>query len=122
MPPAASACAFPAKRSLPRLVKTLGSPLTATSANPQENLRRERPKQQKYFAGQIDIFLDGGELTSKNRLSVVEIVGESLRIIRAGDITKTQLEEILGPGGLSHETKLVHRSNRCQRSGHLLRL
>lgn len=81
------------------LVKALGSPLTATSANPSgKPPARTAEAAKKYFAGQIDIFLDGGALTSRTGSTVVEIVGESLRIIRAGDITKTQLEEILGPG------------------------
>ena len=81
------------------LVKALGHPLTATSANPSGKAPARTVKEaKKYFAGRIDIFIDGGELTSRTGSTVIEIVGESLRIIRVGDISKSQLEAALGPG------------------------
>ena len=55
-----------------RLVRALGHPLTATSANPS-GLTPARTVQQakNYFAGEIEVFIDGGELTSKSRSTLL---------------------------------------------------
>jgi L-threonylcarbamoyladenylate synthase len=79
------------------LVQGLGLPLTATSANPSGRPAARTVKEAKeYFSGQIDIFLDGGTLTSKTGSTVVEIAGDRIRIIREGDIARSKLEEVLG--------------------------
>ena len=63
------------------LVQSLGRPLTATSANPSgQPAARRIEEARNYFSGAIDIFIDGGELTSKTGSTVVEVVGERLRI------------------------------------------
>lgn len=79
------------------LVEGLGRPLTATSANPSGRPAAHTVQQAKnYFAERIDIFVDGGKLTSQTGSTVVEPVGDSIRIIRAGDIARSELEEVLG--------------------------
>ena len=79
------------------LVEALGRPLTATSANPSGRLPARTAQQAKaYFAAEIEIFVDGGELTSQTGSTVVEPVGDSIRIIRAGDIARSDLEAALG--------------------------
>jgi L-threonylcarbamoyladenylate synthase len=81
------------------LVTALGCPLTATSANPSGQLpARTVEEAQKYFAGQIDIFIDGGKLMSKTGSTVVEINGDTIKIIRAGEIDKTELQRVVGKG------------------------
>jgi L-threonylcarbamoyladenylate synthase len=85
-----------------KLLEAVARPLTATSANPAgQPPARTVEEARQYFAGRIDIFVDGGKLTSRIGSTVVEIVGESLRIIRAGDISKAQLEAALGPGRIA---------------------
>ena len=79
------------------LIKALGRPLTATSANPSGRPpARTAQEAKEYFSGQVDIFIDGGKLTSQSGSTVVEPVGDSLRIIRAGDVARSQLENVLG--------------------------
>ena len=79
------------------LISALGRPITATSANPTgEPPARTVQEAKRYFAGQIDVFINGGELTSKAGSTVVDIAGDAVRIIRAGDIDRSQLEEVLG--------------------------
>jgi len=81
------------------LVRALGRPLTATSANPSGQAPARTVEEAKnYFAGQIAIFIDGGELTSRTASSVVEIIGDQLKIIRAGEVSREQLETALGAG------------------------
>jgi L-threonylcarbamoyladenylate synthase len=79
------------------LVQALGHPLTATSANPTGRpAARTVQEVRKYFSGQIDVFIDGGPLHSKAGSTVVEIVGDLIKIIREGDITGSQIKEALG--------------------------
>lgn len=79
------------------LVKALGRPVTATSANPSgQPPARTAHQARNYFSGEIEIFIDGGELASKTGSTVVEPVGDSLTIIREGDIARCALENVLG--------------------------
>ena len=79
------------------LVKELGRPLTATSANlsgmpPAHTVEEAK----KYFAAKIEIFLDGGELTSKTGSTVAAVNGNKIKIIRAGEIARSELERVVG--------------------------
>ena len=75
-----------------KLVQALGRPLTATSANPSgKEPARTIEAAKSYFAGKVKVFLDGGTLTSKTGSTVVEVNGESIRIIREGEIDASQL-------------------------------
>lgn len=79
------------------LIRGLGHPLTATSANPSgRSPARTAQEAKEYFSGQIDIFVDGGTLTSKTGSTVVEVIGERIKIIREGDIVRSKLEEVVG--------------------------
>jgi L-threonylcarbamoyladenylate synthase len=79
------------------LVRTLGRPLTATSANPSgQPAARTVEEARKYFSGAIDIFIDGGELTSNTGSTVVEILDDRIRIIRQGDVSRSALESCVG--------------------------
>jgi L-threonylcarbamoyladenylate synthase len=81
------------------LVRLLGRPLTATSANPSGQPGARTVAQAKsYFAGKIDIYLDGGELNSPTGSTVAAIEKDKLRIIRAGEISREVLEDAVGKG------------------------
>jgi len=80
-----------------RLVRALGHPLTATSANPSGLTPARTVRQAKhYFAGEIEVFIDAGELTSKTGSTVVEISANGVRIIREGEIGKSELQRAVG--------------------------
>lgn len=84
-----------------RLVKALGHPVTATSANPSgKEPARTLEQAQIYFAGRIKVFVNGGVLHSRTGSTVVEISGERIRIIREGDIRAADIRQIIGPPGL----------------------
>jgi len=79
------------------LVHALGHPLTATSANPSgKEPARTLQQAKNYFAGEIDVFVDAGELTSKTGSTVVEIRANGVRIIREGEIGKSELQRAVG--------------------------
>ena len=85
-----------------KLVKQLRHPLTATSANPSgREPARTLPQAESYFAGRVNIFLDGGTLASKTGSTVTEVQGDRLRIIREGDIGVGALERVVGKEHLS---------------------
>ena len=81
------------------LVRLLGRPLTATSANPSGQPGARTVVQAKnYFAGKIDIYLDGGELNSPTGSTVAAVMRDRLRIIRAGEVSREALEAVVGKG------------------------
>jgi L-threonylcarbamoyladenylate synthase len=81
------------------LVIALGRPLTATSANPSGKPgARTIAQARDYFSGKVEIFVDGGALTSPNASTVAEVINDKLRIIRAGRIANDKLEQTVGKG------------------------
>ncbi|HET9916304.1 MAG TPA: L-threonylcarbamoyladenylate synthase [Candidatus Binatia bacterium] len=81
------------------LVRLLGRPLTATSANPSGQPGAHTVTEAKnYFAEKISIYVDGGELFSPTGSTVAAIETNKLRIIRAGEISRESLEKVVGKG------------------------
>lgn len=81
------------------LVKRLGRPLTATSANPSRQPGAQTIAQAKeYFSGKIEVFVDGGALASRTGSTVAAVEGDNIVIIRAGEIGADQLQNVLGKG------------------------
>ena len=81
------------------MVRLLGHPLTATSANPSgQPGAHSVDEAKKYFAETISIYVDGGELQSPTGSTVAGIEKDKLRIIRAGEISREVLEDAVGKG------------------------
>jgi L-threonylcarbamoyladenylate synthase len=79
------------------LVNGLGRPLTATSANPSsKEPARTLQEAERYFAGRVELFVNGGTLTSKSGSTVVEVIEDRVRIIRQGEIGASELQRFLG--------------------------
>jgi L-threonylcarbamoyladenylate synthase len=79
------------------LVQALARPLTATSANPSgKEPARTIEAAKNYFVGSVKVFLDGGILTSKSGSTVIEVIGDAIKIIREGDIAASELRGVLG--------------------------
>jgi L-threonylcarbamoyladenylate synthase len=79
------------------LVNGLGRPLTATSANPSgKEPARTLQEAKNYFAHRVDLFVDGGTLTSKSGSTVVEAMEDSIKIVREGEISADELQRFLG--------------------------
>jgi L-threonylcarbamoyladenylate synthase len=77
-----------------RLARELGRPLTATSANPTgKEAARTIQQARNYFAGSVEIFLDGGSSMGKSGSTVVEIIRNELKIIREGEISAKELAQ-----------------------------
>ena len=82
------------------LVKRLGHPLTATSANPSgTDPARTIAQAQTYFANRLSIFIDAGELKGQKGSTVVECHGDRYRVIREGEISSQELDRSLADHG-----------------------
>lgn len=79
------------------LVHGLGRPLTATSANLSgKEPARTLQEAKNYFANQVDVFIEGGTLNSQSGSTVVEVMEDSIKIIREGEIYAYELRQVLG--------------------------
>lgn len=83
-----------------RLVRDLGRPLTATSANLSgKEPARTVAEAQAYFSGRLNIFIDGGRLPGKKGSTVMKIAQDRWQILREGEISLEALERVLTPAG-----------------------
>ena len=81
------------------IISMLGRPITATSANPAGQPGAQTLAQARdYFSGKIGIFIDGGELNSKTGSTVAAVTENKITIIRAGEISKDELQNVVGKG------------------------
>lgn len=79
-----------------RLSLALGSPITATSANPSGKKPPVTAKEViDYFDGSIDVLIDGGRLPGKSGSTIVDITGEKAVIIREGEIPSSEVLKAL---------------------------
>jgi L-threonylcarbamoyladenylate synthase len=79
------------------LVRRLGRPLTATSANPSGKPPAHTVEEARnYFAADIAVFVDGGTLVSKTGSTVAAFSRDQIKIIREGEIARSELEKVVG--------------------------
>jgi L-threonylcarbamoyladenylate synthase len=87
----------PAHPVLLRILETLDGGLAAPSANPYKRLSPTTADQvMAGLEGRIDAVLDGGPCTVGLESTIVDLTGDVPRILRAGPITRRQLEAVLG--------------------------
>ena len=78
------------------LVRACGGALTATSANPSHAApARDAPAVQEYFGDAIDLIVDGGEATSDQPSTVVDVRTEKPKLIREGVIRWAQIHQAI---------------------------
>ncbi|MBN2206905.1 MAG: threonylcarbamoyl-AMP synthase [Candidatus Aminicenantes bacterium] len=87
---------YPRVDWLRALVKMLGAPITATSANVSGEKELYDPRDVKRaFAGLVDLIVDGGRTPGLLATTVLDLSGDTPRIVRDGQIARTVLEEFL---------------------------
>ncbi len=78
------------------LVRRLGSPLTATSANlAGEPPARALREAWAAFGGRIAAYLDGGTLDAPLPSTVIAFHDDEIEVLRAGAITESRLRDAL---------------------------
>lgn len=79
------------------LVRELGEPLTATSANLAGEKELADPRDvEALFADRIDLLVDGGPSPGGLPSTIVDLAGEYPRILREGCIPASRIEALLG--------------------------
>jgi L-threonylcarbamoyladenylate synthase len=87
---------LPDDEAVRELVRACGGALTATSANPAGAAPARTARQvASYFPNELDLIIDGGESVSDRPSSVLDLSGETPRLIREGVITREQLKDVL---------------------------
>jgi L-threonylcarbamoyladenylate synthase len=86
---------IPGKSFALQLAKAASFPITATSANisghpPAQNAETVR----SYFGDAVDLIIDGGPAPGGLPSTIVDVTGDSMKILRAGVIRKESLESI----------------------------
>ncbi len=80
-----------------RILETLDGGLAAPSANPYKRLSPTTADQVfEGLGGRIDAVLDGGPCAVGLESTIVDLTGDTPRILRAGPITRRQLSDVLG--------------------------
>ena len=91
---------IPASSFLDSLMKRLDGPLTQTSANISGHGSFTRVRDvEKDLAGtgDIDVFVDGGDLPDSMVSSAVDFTVHQPKLIREGGVSRRKLEQIFGP-------------------------
>ncbi len=80
------------------LIRSLGSPVAAPSANPFGYISPTTPGHVKDQLGEkVDYILDGGPCRVGIESTILDLSNETPRILREGMISKEDLENIIGP-------------------------
>ncbi len=74
------------------LSSVLGSPITATSANPTGKKPAVAPEEViEYFNGRIEVLIDGGALPGRTGSTVVDVTSGRVVVVREGEIPSKDL-------------------------------
>ncbi|MEO6095722.1 MAG: L-threonylcarbamoyladenylate synthase [Fibrobacteria bacterium] len=84
------------------LIRAAGFPLAAPSANPFGRLSpTEAQHVRDQFQDGIELILDGGPCAVGVESTILSVAGETPMLLRAGGISKEELEAVVGPIGIS---------------------
>ena len=88
---------MPDSETARKLIRLAGSPLAAPSANTSGKRSAVTAEDVKEdLAGKIDFLLDGGTCPIALSSTVIDLTGETPKILREGSITKQMIDEVLG--------------------------
>ncbi|MFL6334804.1 MAG: L-threonylcarbamoyladenylate synthase [Pyrinomonadaceae bacterium] len=83
------------------IVRACGGLLTATSANPAGRpAARTAAEVADYFPDGLGLIIDGGETRTELPSTVVDVTGQTPRLIREGVVTRAEIEETLLAAGI----------------------
>ncbi|HEY6232239.1 MAG TPA: Sua5/YciO/YrdC/YwlC family protein, partial [Pyrinomonadaceae bacterium] len=78
------------------LVRACGGALTATSANVSgEPPARTAREVAQYFPNEIDLIVDGGEVSASQPSTVLDVSGDKVGLLREGVVSRETLKDFL---------------------------
>ncbi len=85
-----------------RLLAAAGRPVAAPSANRSGHVSPTRADDvMSDLAGRIDAVLDGGDTRVGVESTIVRVVGDRIRLLRPGGVTRADLERVGGAGSVA---------------------
>jgi len=95
-----AAIRFPDNEAAQKLISLSTGALAAPSANPFGSLSPTRAEHVRDALGKkIDLILDGGQTRIGLESTVLDLTGESIRILRYGGCSKEAIEKLIDPVG-----------------------
>ena len=86
---------LPADEQVRELVRACGGVLTSTSANPSgREPARSAQEVAAYFLSDLDLIVDGGEVTVTEPSTVLDVLTSPPRIVREGAIRRNIIEQL----------------------------
>jgi L-threonylcarbamoyladenylate synthase len=87
---------LPDNENVRDLVRVCGGALTATSANVSGKPPARTAKEvEEYFPTGIDLIIDGGQVTTTEPSTVLDLTGSEPRLIREGAVPRSSLADVL---------------------------
>jgi L-threonylcarbamoyladenylate synthase len=91
------ACRVPGNALLLDLLRELDEPLVAPSANPAgEPTGVDSALIANWLRAEPGLLLDAGTITDPTTSTIIDLTGESARLLRAGRITAEEIEAVIG--------------------------
>ncbi len=88
---------LPRKGFIFRLLKELGRPVVAPSANPEgKPPAKSIEKALEYFGDEVSFYVDGGRI-ERRPSTVISLEGEGIEILRSGILSPDSLKRVLKP-------------------------
>jgi len=78
---------IPNQAELQRLLTETGPLLTSSANHPNQATAHTVDEANKYFADEVDFYVDGGDLTDHQPSTIIRIVDDAIEIIRQGAVT-----------------------------------
>lgn len=87
---------MPENKFLLNLIKKIGQPIVAPSANLSGQKSPLTVQEiSKDFFGKVDLILDGGQTKYQKESTILDLVGKKAKVLREGAIKKEKLEKFL---------------------------
>jgi L-threonylcarbamoyladenylate synthase len=78
---------LPAAEPLQKLLLQTGPLLTSSANPPADQPATSVVEAEKYFADQVDFYVDGGDLYGRKPSTIIQIIDDAIQVIRSGAVT-----------------------------------
>ncbi len=87
---------IPEDKELIDLMEDIKTPLVAPSANPEGKPPAKNIKEAvNYFGEMVDMYIDGGEISSEKPSTIVKVENGEIKVIREGNISFEEIKKFI---------------------------
>ena len=88
------ACRIPNHPELLKLLQKTGPLLTSSANHTGETPARNLEEARDYFGGEVDFYVDGGDLSGHKPSTIIRIVDDAVEVLRQGAVIITEQGEV----------------------------